>query len=162
MPDTAVYWDANAFLSYINGMPERLPTLDALLESSASGGGIRIYTSMLSVTEVAFAASEQKRGALDPAMEQKIDGLWEPNGPVTLADFHIGIGRQARDLMRGAITRRWSLKPYDANHLATAQWLSKMGIGVTEFHTYETRLVKYGAMVGFKICEPYILQPGLV
>ena len=59
------------------------------------------------------------------------------NGSVTLVDFHIGIGRQARDLMRGAITNNWSLKPYDANHLATAQWLSKMGIGVTEFHTYE-------------------------
>ena len=161
MPDTAVYWDANVFLSYINGVPERLPTLDALLESSASGGGIRIYTSTLSVTEVAFATSEQKRGVLDPAMEQKIDSLWEPSGPVTLADFHIGIGRQARDLMRGAITNRWSLKPYDANHLATAQWLSKMDISVDEFHTYDDRLVKYGSIVGFKIVRPYISAPKL-
>ena len=86
MPDTAVYWDANVFLSYINGVPERLPTLDALLESSASGG-ISIYTSALSVTEVAFAASEREQRTLDPAMEQKIDNLWEPNGPVTLVDL---------------------------------------------------------------------------
>ena len=77
MPDTAIYWDANVFLSYVNGMPEHLPTLDALLESSASGGGIRIYTSTLSVAEVAFAASEQKQGTLDSTMEQKIDGLWK-------------------------------------------------------------------------------------
>ena len=160
MPDTAVYWDANVFLSYINGVPERLPTLDALLESSASGG-IRIYTATLSVTEVAFAASEREQRTLDPATEQKIDNLWEPNGPVTLVDFHIGIGRQARDLMRGAITNNWSLKPYDANHLATAQWLSKMGISVDEFHTYDDRLVKYGSIVGFKIVHPYISAPKL-
>ena len=156
MPDTAVYWDANVFLSYINGVPDRLPTLDALLQSSASGGGIRIYTSTLSVTEVAFAASEREQRTLDPAMEQKIDDIWRPNGPVTIV-----IGRQARDLMRGAITNGWSLKPYDADHLATAQWLSKTNIGVDEFHTYDDRLVKYGSIVGFKIVHPYISAPKL-
>ena len=31
MPAVAVYWDANVFLAYINGMAEHLPTLDALL-----------------------------------------------------------------------------------------------------------------------------------
>ena len=154
MPDTAIYWDANVFLSYVNGMPERLPTLDALLESSASGGGIRIYTSTLSVTEVAFAASEQQQRTLDPATEQKIDSLWELNGPVTRVDFHIVIGRQARGLMRGAITNGWSLKPYDANHLATAQWLSQTGIRVDEFHTYDNRLIKYAHIVGFQIRNP--------
>lgn len=161
MPDNAVYWDSNVFLSYIDGVPDRLRTLDALLESSASGG-IKIYTATISVAEVAFAASERQQGALDPATEQKIDNLWRVNGPATLVDFHIGIGMPARNLIRNAIPRGWSLKPYDAVHLATAQWLSETGITVGEFHTYDKALVKYGAIVGFKICEPYILQPGLV
>ena len=63
MPDTAIYWDANVFLSYVNGVPERLPTLDALLERSASGGGIRIYTTPIVAAEVAFVAAEQQRTA---------------------------------------------------------------------------------------------------
>lgn len=37
MPALALYWDANAFLSYINEMPERLPTLDALLDRATTG-----------------------------------------------------------------------------------------------------------------------------
>ena len=69
MPDTAIYWDANVFLSYVNGMPEHLPTLDTLLEGSASGN-IKIYTSTLSVAEVAFATSEREQRTLDLPMEQ--------------------------------------------------------------------------------------------
>ena len=161
MSAAAVYWDANVFLSYLNGDPERLPTLDALLES-ASSGSIRIYTATLSVTEVAFADSERRRRELDPAMEQKIDDLWRVNGPVIPVDFHIGIGRQARSLMRNALTSGWALKPNDANHLATAQWLSETGIAVAEFHTYDRRLMRYGAIVGFKIVEPYTLEPRLL
>ena len=160
MPAAAVYWDANVFLSYINGVPDRLPTLDALLES-ASSGGISLYTSTLSVAEVAFANSEQQRRVLDPAMEQKIDDLWRVNGPVVPVDFHIGIGRQARRLMRESIANGWSLKPYDANHLATAQWLSETGVAVAEFHTYDRRLRRYGSIVGFTVREPYTAEPRL-
>ena len=35
MPDTPriIYWDANAFLAYVNEETERMPTLDAILDS---------------------------------------------------------------------------------------------------------------------------------
>ena len=161
MPDTFTYWDACNFLSYVNEHPDRMPTLDALLADSASGN-VTIYTSALSQVEVAFAASEQKRRVLDPQEEQKIDSLWSDPDVVSLVEYHDGIGRQARALMRDAIARGWSLKTLDAIHLATAMWLAQAGFQVDEFHTYDGSLEKYGAIVGFTICEPHATQPRLV
>ena len=163
MPDSSIniYWDANPFLSYVNEHPERMPTLDALLESSADGN-IKIYTSALSQVEVAFAASEQKQRALDPREEQKIDSLWSSPGTIEVVEFNNLIGQAARALIRGALPFSWSLKPADAIHLATAQWLLTAGFTVAEFHTYDRSLDKYGQIVGFKICEPYIAQPSML
>ena len=64
--------------------------------------------------------------------------------------------------MRDAITKGWSLKPLDAIHLATAQWLSSVGVTVDEVHTYDNSLVKYGPIVGFSIMEPYAPQPRML
>ena len=159
----ATYWDSNAFLSYINDVPARMPTLDALLDSSASGSDeTKIYTSAISQVEVAFAASEQQQQALDPQVEQKISNLWSDPGAIVVVEYHDGIGQQARALMREAITRGWSLKPLDAIHLATAQWLVSVGFAVDEFHTYDRRLDKYGPIVGFRICEPYTAKPRMI
>lgn len=59
MADT-YYWDADVFLSYINGIESRLPILDDLLAKS-SQGECRIVTSMWSITEVAYAAIEKDK-----------------------------------------------------------------------------------------------------
>lgn len=165
MPDTRqiIYWDANAFLSYVNELPDRMPILDALLESSAdNSGSIKLYTSMLSEVEVAFAASEQQQQVLDPQIERHLDDLWNDPNAVVSVEYHATIGRLAKELMRNAITRGWSLKPIDAVHLATAQWLSNSGLVVDEFHTYDEGLVKYQALVNFKICKPYTEQPRMI
>ena len=69
MPDdrTFIYWDANVFLSYIDGDPARLPTLDAILADSANPESlVQIATSTLSIVEVAFAIEEKTKGVLDP------------------------------------------------------------------------------------------------
>ena len=163
MPDnhTDIYWDACVSLSYVNEHPDRMPTLEALLENSAVGS-IKIYTSALSQVEVAFAASEQMRKALDIQEEERIDSLWSDPDTIALVEYHDSIGRQARALMRDAITRGWSLKPLDAIHLATAQWLIGVGFSVSEFHTYDSRLERYGPLVGFRICEPYTPQPRMI
>ena len=163
MPDTPaiLYWDSSAFLSYVNEIPDRIPTLEALLESSANGI-IELYTSTISHVEVAFGASEQKRQALDPKVVQKIDSLWSDPNVVISVEYHGRIGQTARDLMRHAVTRGWSLKPLDAIHLATAQWLSSLGIEIDEFHTYDTRLFKYVPIVDFNVCEPHTLQPRMI
>ena len=48
MPDTPsiIYWGSCVFLSYVNGYPERIPTLEALLERSARGE-FELYTSIV-------------------------------------------------------------------------------------------------------------------
>ena len=156
MPDNRriVYWDANVFLSYVNGIPDRVPILDALWDNSSSRSGtIKLFTSELSLVEVAFAASEQKRKALDPQAEALIDNLWNDPRSLEVVGYQEGIGWEARSLIRQAITRGWSLKPLDAIHLATAQWLSRAGMMVDEFHTYDN-LTRYQSIVGFRIVEP--------
>ena len=50
----------------------------------------------------------------------------------------------------------------DAMHLATASWLSKAGVAIEEFHTYDGSLTKYGAIVGFRVSEPTITNPRLL
>jgi hypothetical protein len=69
------------------------------------------------------------------------------------------IAKQARAFIRQSIEMGVkTLKPYDAIHLATAEWA-----GVYEFHTYN--LDDFGRvqpLVEFKICEPYAAQPRLI
>ncbi len=163
MPDSPriVYWDSCVFLSYVNGHPDRIPVLDVLLDES-SKGSVRLHTSTLAQVEVAFSATEQKREALDPQEEQRIDSLWADPEAVVSVEYHDGIGRLARSLMRHAIERGWSLRPLDAIHLATAQWLCDTGLEVNEFHTYDARLPKYAAIVAFPILEPRAVQPRMI
>ena len=165
MPDSprAIYWDANCWLSYINAVPDRLPVLDALLDASGGDrGNVQLYTSALSKAEVAFSASEQIQKALDVKTEELIVNLWRDPDAVIIVEFHDGIADIARGLMRVAITRGWSLKPSDSIHLATAKWLSDLGLGVEEFHTYDGRLFRWSSIVGFEVLNPYTSQPKLL
>ena len=160
MPDQRryVYWDADCWLSYLNAVPERLPILDSLLaDSSSDSGAVRIVTSAISQVEVAFGAAEQAGQALDPSVEQRIDSLWADRSAVLLIEYHEAIGVEARQLIRLSVGRGWSLKPMDAIHLATARWFR-----VSEFHTYETRLRRYGDDLGFPIVQPYTQTPQLL
>ncbi len=158
-----VYWDADAFLSYINEHPDRVAILERLLSLSAtSDSSITIYTSTLSHVEVAFAASEQNNQALDREQERRIGDLWNDPNAVVSVEVHQDIIVRARSLIRASITRGWSLKPADAIHLATAQWLSHTGTAISEFHTYDNRLSKFSEIVEFEIIEPYTNQPSLL
>ena len=141
MPEAhrVIYWDSCVFLSYVNVYPDRMPVLDVLLDESA-GGAVKLFTSTLAHVEVAFSASEQQQEALDPQVEQQIDSLWADPEVVVSVEYHDGIGRVARRLMRSAVKTGWSLRPLDAIHLATAQWLCSVEQGVDEFHTYDSRL----------------------
>ena len=152
-----IYWDADVWLSYINGMPDRLPVLDALLAESASpNGSIEIVTSVISQVEVAYAETERLKRALDPEVESRIDKLWADRQALRLVEYHEGIGREARQIIRTAVTKGWSLRSADSIHLASARWMQ-----VSEFHTYELRLIKYSNDIGFPIVAPYTQQPRL-
>ena len=165
MPETPklIYWDSNAFLSYVNELPDRMPDLDALLEASSKvDGEVKIYTSTLTQVEVAFAASEQTQQVLDPQVEHALNDLWADQEVAVTVEYHTGIGQIAKGLIRDAITRGWSLKPLDAVHLATAQWLSSTGFALEEFHTYDKGLEKFESFVDFTVCEPRAEQPRML
>jgi predicted nucleic acid-binding protein len=154
------YWDSCVFLSYIHGLPDRLPDIDALLEE-ARKGKIEIVTSTVTVVEVAFAATEKATKILDQAVEDKISKLWLPPSPVRLIEFYELIAERARSLVRQAVPEGWSLQAMDAIHLSSAKQ-----IGVEAFHTYDKNLDKYTTAMGFTIERPLVaqiellLQPG--
>ena len=147
-----IYWDSCVWLRYINETPEDKEVLDILLRDSAlRTGDIVLVTSTIAMTEVAFGAAEQNQQVLDDDVEKKIDALWADRRAVTLVEFYPAIALQARGLIRMSVERGWSLKPFDAIHLGTAQRLE-----VTEFHTYDERLHRYTNELGFPITAPYV------
>ena len=144
------YWDANVFLSAINANADRLPVIEAILDDCDSGDS-EVFTSMLSITEVAFSEAEQESRLLDDQTEDKIDKIWLPPSPVKLIEIHGFVLWDAKDLMRTSIRKGWSLKPADAIHLATAK-----RVKVDEIHTYDSSLDKYVEILGCTITRPRI------
>ena len=152
-----IYWDSCVFLTYINADPTRIDVLDVILhEIRVSNGAKKIVTSIIAKVEVAGSGMEGTTNRLSLDIEQKIDALWNDDSVIGLIELHDAIAMRARELMRKARAQAWSLKPPDAIHLASAQWL-----GVEEFQTYDERLYKYSTLVGCTICEPYTSQPTL-
>lgn len=158
MPDSLpfIYWDACVPLSYINGNEERIQHIAPLLQRS--GEQFQIVTSVLSITEVAYAGVEKSSALLDPAIEAEIGNLWRIGGPIKLVEVYEQIAYRARRLMRVAVEKGWGLKPGDALHLATAEQLK-----VTEFHTYDKPLAKYSELTenAFLIRAPISSEPHL-
>lgn len=163
MPNAAteIYWDSDCFLSYLNAVPERIAVVETLLESSARGE-VNLYTSAVSQVEVAFGVWEREQQSLDPDVERRLDDLWADAKVVTVIEYHNRILLTARRMIRDAVAQNWSLKPMDAIQLATAHWLRREGVAVTEFHTYDRRLFKYEDICGFPILEPHVEQPNLL
>ena len=164
MPETPerIYWDSCLFLAYVNEEPGRVDVVSDLLASSSTGE-LTVYTSDLSRVEVAFATLEREQKVLSRDIEARIDRLWEGEVAMTV-EFNAAIARLARSFIRQAVTVGRSLKPYDATHLATAQWLSDNGIHIDQFHTFETRLDWLNGRegVGFRILRPYTPTPRLI
>lgn len=157
MPDVPrlIYWDSCIFLHYIEGMPEWLPVLDALLDEESTGDELVIATSTLSICEVAFAEVERTNRALDPAIEANIDALWADRSAVRLMEFDQIIARASRQLLRRHAETARGLKPLDAVHLATAQQLH-----VADFHTTYARLKNWHDL-GFPVRDPWTAPPKL-
>jgi predicted nucleic acid-binding protein len=142
------YLDANVMLSYIDGDEDRLPEIDELFRRG-DAGEVELVTSALSMVEVAFASAEKDAAQLDPQIEEAIDKLWEPASPIGITEYHRIIGYQARDLMRQAMTRGWSLKAHDAVHLATA-----MNQDCDEVFTYDDKLWKFAEIIEMPVGPP--------
>lgn len=95
MPDQAkrYYWDSNVLLSDVNRIPDRLSAIEGMLDD-AERGKIEIVTSMVTIAEVAYAATEKLGHALDAATEADLDALWEP--PIRLIEFQVHQRRRHR------------------------------------------------------------------
>lgn len=150
----ALYWDACVFLSLINEHPDRAHTIETILHETRLDSNSIIYTSSDSIVEVAHAAQEKMDHRLSNEILDKIDSMFGDESVVRIVDNGSHIAYIARDIVRDAIPQGWSLKPKDATHLATAQWINKRVQPLAYFHTYDDRLEKFQAMIGIHVCEP--------
>jgi predicted nucleic acid-binding protein len=158
MPNKSVpryYWDSCVFLSYIEGTPDRVHDIETLLNEAANGT-IEIYTSMISIAEVAFAKQEKDGRTLDSATEAAIEALWVSPSPIKLVEYYRLIANQARRLVRESMEQSLGLKPFDAIHLATAQRLQ-----VDAVHTYDGPMQRNAVLVGIPVVPPEPVQPML-
>lgn len=158
MPDERerIYWDADVFLSYVDGDEDRLPTIDELIRR-ARAREIELVTSALSQVEVAFGSQEKDDQALDPDIESKLDELWMPGSPFTVVEFYPALASTARVLIRKALAQgKPGLKAHDAIHLATA-----VRMEVREVQSYDSRLEKYATVAGVPIHAPVTPQAQL-
>lgn len=149
-PSKRVYWDACVFLSLIEGDQMRLPVIEALIDE-AKKGTLEIWTSTLSIAEVAFAKSEKDGKALDEDILRKINKLWRSPSPFKLVEVHRGIVNEAQAYVRNSILFG-SIKPPDAIHLVSAKKAK-----ASEFHTYDDfkgKREEVQSLAGIIIKEP--------
>lgn len=87
------------YRSFANDAPGRADVVQSLLED-AEDGMVHLLTSNLSITEVAYIASDQQPS--DDTDEATIDELWTPNSPVKLAEMSRLVAQEARSIIRKA------------------------------------------------------------
>jgi predicted nucleic acid-binding protein len=154
------YWDSCVFVSYINGEPGRVDVIDNLFDEIHNKNE-KIVTSTLTIAEVNCANFEKDKRVLDDEIEKIIQGIWD-DPVINLVEVNQQIAIIAKDLIRSSIPNGFSLKPMDAIHLASAQWIDRNIMKIKEFCTYDNRLEKYQAIIGIHINTPHVEQPKLM
>jgi hypothetical protein len=101
-PTDRIYWDANVFLSVLEGDPSRGP-IRARVRSSS--GKQEIVTSTLSITEVAFGAEEAMGEPLNATLEDQIDSFWDDPSTIKLREFDRIVARGSKPDSGGAVQR---------------------------------------------------------
>jgi predicted nucleic acid-binding protein len=148
-PVPRLYWDSCVFLALIEGDDSaRLPIIQSLL-MDAEQKKIEIFSSHLTVAEVAYGKAEKDGRALNASTEEKINKLWHPDSPFKLVEVHFLNSFDAKSIVRDGITNSRAIKPHDAIHLATAKRL-----GISEFHTYDELLWRWDSVLGFRVIAP--------
>lgn len=159
--DRYYYWDSCVFLAYLNGEPERAGVIEDLFENIRADDKQYVLTSTLSIVEVAHVISEKRMNQLQPDVEERIDALWQ-NSTVRLVEPHVLIMQRARQLIRVGIEMKWTIKPPDAVHLATADWVNKQVGPVIEWQSYDGVREKCELLTGIRGTVPNVLQPRLI
>ncbi len=148
-----VYVDSCVLLAYIGNEEHRADTVQSVLEDARSGK-IDLLTSVLSITEVAYVATE----IMDPAAnEDRIDQLWTPASPITVIDVSQRVARAARSVIRRARREGFrGVRSADAIHLGAADLQ-----GCSRFFTYEkeTTREQWSGLIEATVSEPYTDNP---
>ena len=157
MPDPGrFYVDSCVYLAYINAEADKIADIDAMF-AEAQRGEARLWTSVVTITEVAFAKVEQDGAIPDPEVLTRIESLWIPPSPTRLIECYDLIAEDARDLICVALPDgKKPLKPMDAIHLATARrW------NLDTVYTYDENMIGWGATLGMDIRYPTPIRPVL-
>ena len=155
MPDARkAYVDSCVYLAYVNNESAKMPDIDAVF-AEAGRKEIELWTSVVTISEVAFAKLEQDGKLPDEATMVRIDALWLPPAPTKLIEFYEAIARDARDVVRLALPDgRKPLKPMDAIHVATAKrW------GIETIYTYDDGMIEWAPDLGMTIMYPRPEKP---
>ena len=145
----SVYLDSCVFLAFFQNEPDRADDVAELFEKALQKE-VKLYTSVLSLTEVAFLEQERAKNLLDPLVEQRIADTFNEEGLVTLIENTKLVATDARKLVRKTMVDQGkTLKPPDAIHLASA-----LRVGASVLHTYDDPLIGHSNMHGIKIVPP--------
>jgi predicted nucleic acid-binding protein len=149
-----VYWDSCVFIDYIERTAALIATLDSIV-AAAQRSELIIVTSVLSISEVSFAASERAAGFVDPSSFAAVDAMWSDRSIVTLVEVDAVVAIAAREIIRRGMNESRTLKPPDAIHLATARQYS-----CSDFHTTDEKLQRWNGE-WFPVRDPFVSSPVL-
>ncbi len=118
----------------------------------ADEAAMAIYAKRLPILISLLAESADDRAGLyltTSVSPDVMDALWDSD-VVSPVEVWPDIAAEARAIVRQSRFEKWTIKPSDAIHLATAKKLK-----CRHFHTYDGNLLKIpGKALPFEICEP--------
>lgn len=152
-----VYLDACCFIAFFANEEGRADVIASLLEESLAKK-IRVVTSVLSITEVAFLESEKSSRILKPDVEQRFDDVFNDRSIIGLIEYSKITAHKARQVVRQSVAIKDlpNIKAADAIHIASA-----LDIGADNFFTYDEKLLRHEKTFGIAIHKPFVEQPRL-
>ncbi|MYG91649.1 MAG: type II toxin-antitoxin system VapC family toxin [Acidimicrobiia bacterium] len=153
--EPSVYVDACVLLAYVSNEENRAAAVQSVLDDARTHK-INLFTSVLSITEVAYVAADN---AEQSTSEDSIDQLWTPASPIALIDIYQRVAREARSVIRQARVREFGgVRSADAIHLASAR-LQRC----SRFFTYEKEATRerWDSLISARVSEPYTDSPRL-
>lgn len=158
-----VYLDSCVVLRYLEGDPDIVSVLDPVMHQIKQGTGpVSLYTSQLSVTEVAYSVDKHAEGIREDDLED-IRMFWR-DAPIMKVETTVHAAELGRSVIRACrhLTppgQDLSIKArsVDAVHIGTAQWVKAQ-----EIWTTDGPLLKLNSVVDrLEIKRPYNPKPQL-
>lgn len=160
------YWDTCVFLDLLKARDDARGEIARALWDDARNKGRIIYTSDLTIAEVAFVL-DQNATSLDAQEEADIEALWsDDKTPVRFVSITQNIARKARAIKRACMNHKPKpipLEPFDALHLACAQHAQVQTVFTTDKFNRKRRETSpslpdqrpaLGKLIGIHICDP--------